>query len=421
MSTKTKLGSVLKIMHGYAFKSENYVAKSEYRLVTLGNFEENNNCFKYNDEKATYYGAEFPSYYVLDSGDLIMPLTEQVIGLFGNSAFVPKSNEYSFVLNQRVGKVICNEKKVDKYFVHYLLATNSVKKQLEARASGTRQRNISPDDVYDVEVFLPELPVQKMIGETLFNIEQKQENNNSIHFELDAMAKLLYDYWFVQFDFPDENGKPYKSSGGKMVWSEKLKREIPDGWKVGNLYDIADYINGLACQKYRPINENKKLPVIKINEMHNGFRSDVEWARDDIPQNNIINYGDILFSWSATLEVMLWNNSKSALNQHIFKVLPKGYNKYYVYQQLSGYVINFVRMAEARKTTMGHITADHLNQSCIALPPKELTEEYGRRVNYIYDKIMLCSEENQQLTSLRDFLLPMLMNGQVKVGKSETE
>ena len=238
MSTKTKLGSVLKIMHGYAFKSENYVDKSEYRLITLGNFAENNNSFKYNDEKATYYGAEFPKDYILSSGDLIMPLTEQVIGLFGNSAFVPFTTQYTFVLNQRVGKVICNESKVDKFFIHYLLATDLVKKQLESRASGTQQRNISPDDVYDVDFFLPDITIQKQIGAFLFDIEQKIENNHAICSDLEGVAKLLYDYWFVQFDFPDENGKPYKSSGGKMVWNEELKREIPDGWNLTTIGDI---------------------------------------------------------------------------------------------------------------------------------------------------------------------------------------
>ena len=230
------------------------------------------------------------------------------------------------------------------------------------------------------------------------------------------MAKLLYDYWFVQFDFPDENGKPYKSSGGKMVWNDELKREIPEGWEVRNLYHIADFVNGLACQKYRPKDNKHKLPVIKIGEMHNGFGSDVEWARDDVPEKNVVMNGDILFSWSASLEVMLWKLGTGVLNQHIFKVIPKAYDRYYVYRQLSSYIINFVKMADARKTTMGHITTDHLTQSRIAIPPKSVAERYGSIVSPLYEELIGCSCENQQLASLRDFLLPMLMNGQVKVG-----
>ena len=410
-----KLGSVLRIQHGYAFKSEKYVKYSKYRLVTLGNFQEGDNSFKPNDGKATYYGGEFPEEFILSEGDLIMPLTEQVIGLFGNSAFVPNNEKFTYVLNQRVGKVVVDAHKIDKYYLHYLLATESVKKQLEARASGTKQRNISPSDVYDVKVDLPNIETQRIVGNFLYKIEQKQEVNNVLCKVFDSIIKDIYDFWFLQFEFPDENGKPYKSSGGEMVWSEELKREIPEGWKVGNLYDIADYVNGLACQKFRPIDEQHKLPVIKIKEMHEGFSDETEWARDDVSEKNIINVGDILFSWSATLETMIWNKGKGVLNQHIFKVIPKDTDKYYVFQQLSAYVINFVKMAEARKTTMGHITTDHLKQSRIVIPPKSISSLYGNTVNDLYEKLLSCSKENLQLASLRDFLLPMLMNGQVRV------
>lgn len=198
-----------------------------------------------------------------------------------------------------------------------------------------------------------------------------------------------------------------------MVWHEELKREIPEGWKTGSLYDIADYINGLACQKYRPVDINKRLPVIKIKEMHDGITESTEFVRVDIPEKNIINDGDILFSWSATLEILIWTGGKGGLNQHIFKVIPKKYAKYYVYMQLSVYIVNFIYMAEARKTTMGHITTDHLQQSRIVIPPKEITEMYNEKVQEIFDKIICNNRQNRELTSLRDFLLPLLMNGQV--------
>lgn len=409
---KCKLGELLKIKHGYAFKSENYVKQSNYALVTLANISETNN-FQINKEKTTYYGADFPEEFILRKGDLIMPLTEQVIGLFGNSAFVPCIEGITFVLNQRVGKVIPQRGKADKYFLHYLLSTKSVREQLEYRASGTRQRNISPDNVYDVEVVVPDYEIQKKIGETLYKFEERINNNNKINAELEAIAKTIYDYWFLQFEFPNEDGKPYKSSGGKMVWNEELKKEIPVGWGVGNLYDIAEFTNGLACQKYRPVDQNRKLPVIKIAEMHEGITSSTEYVRDDIPEKNIICDGDILFSWSATLETMIWTGGKGGLNQHIFKVMPKEFAKYYVYMQLSAYIINFVHMAESRKTTMGHITTDHLKQSRIAIPPKKIAETYNEKVQGIFEKIICNNRQNRELILFRDFLLPLLMNGQV--------
>ena len=207
---KVKLGELLIVKHGYAFKSENYVDKSKYALVTLANISATNN-FQYNKEKTTFYGVDFPKDFILSEDDLIMPLTEQVVGLFGNTAFVPKISDITFVLNQRVGKVVPIESKADKYYLHYLLATNLVKDQLEYRASGTRQRNISPTDIYDVEVFVHDIETQRKIGNFLYNIEQKINMNNAINDNLEQQAKLLYDYWFTQFDFPDESGKPYYS------------------------------------------------------------------------------------------------------------------------------------------------------------------------------------------------------------------
>ena len=233
---------------------------------------------------------------------------------------------------------------------------------------------------------------------------------------LEAMAKQLYDYWFVQFDFPNKEGKPYKSSGGKMVWNDKLKREIPDGWYCGTLLDIAQYTNGLACQKFRPI-DDKKLPVIKIKEMHDGISSETEFVKSDIPESVKVYDGDVLFSWSASLEVMLWAYGNGGLNQHIFKVTSNnGYPRSFYFYQLIDYIGNFKRMAEARKTTMGHITQDHLKQSTIALPPNtNIANKLEERLSPIFDAIINNSQEIMNLTKQRDDLLPLLMNGQVSV------
>ena len=414
---RVRLGDVFSIKQGFAFKSSNYVNRSNYRLVTLGNFS-NDNSFKFNNDKAKYYKGNFPNDVELKEMDLILPLTDQVEGLLGNSAFVPNVNNkhFNFVLNQRVGKIICNDKKIDKKFLHYLLSTNLIKDQMEAFAHGTRQRNISPEEIYKIEAYIPTISVQSKIGNFLYSIERKIDNNNKICEELESMAKTIYDYWFLQFEFPDKDGKPYKSNGGKMIWNDQLKQEIPEGWEVDNLYRIAKFINGIACQKYRPLDDKHKLPVIKITEMHDGFTENTEFVRDSISKDHIINDGDILFSWSASLGTMIWNNGKGGLNQHIFKVIPQDYfSQHFVYQTLSSYIVNFKRMAEARKTTMGHITKDHLKQSRIMIPPKHVINKFESLVNNFYKEITNLNEENQQLKSLRDFLLPLLVNGQVTV------
>lgn len=314
-----------------------------------------------------------------------------------------------------LGKGACYLKIKDSVYsdyIYYLLQNSHFKNYLKTMATGSTIHHISLQTMRNYTFVLPEYEKQKKIADVLHVIDEKIENNSRSNLELEAMAKTIYDYWFLQFEFPNEEGKPYKSSGGKMVWNKELQREIPEGWEVGNLYDIADFVNGLACQKYRPISEDK-LPVIKISEMHDGITKNTEWVRADIPQKNIIDNGDILFSWSATLETMIWCGGKAGLNQHIFKVITKKYPANYVYMQLSAYIVNFVKMAEARKTTMGHITTNHIKQSLIVLPVKSITEKYDTYVKSSLSKIIENNIENRELIAFREFLLPLLMNGQI--------
>lgn len=282
--------------------------------------------------------------------------------------------------------------------------------------NGTSINNINNEHLEDFSFPLPPKDLKEEISTWYCSIEKKIALNTRMNAELEAMAKQLYDYWFVQFDFPNAEGKPYKSSGGKMVWDEKLKREIPEGWEVKNLFHIAKFTNGIACQNYRSTDGNK-LPVIKIKEMHDGFGTDTEYATIGIPEEVKVFNKDILFSWSASLEVMLWSLGEGALNQHIFKVASNnGYPKSFYFFQLKNYINIFKRIAEARKTTMGHITQDHLEQSTIIVPPDlELPFLLETRLCPIMDKIVELNKEKAYLTHLRDSLLPMLMNGQVTV------
>ena len=304
----------------------------------------------------------------------------------------------------------------DSSFVYAILMQDAFYDYAMKGAKGSKMPRGDKDQImrYEIPTFSPEQ--RKNIGKLITDIESKIAVNRQINDNLEAMAKQLYDYWFVQFDFPNEEGKPYKSSGGKMIWNEKLKRAIPDGWYCGTLLDIAQYTNGLACQKIRPIDDNK-LPVIKIKEMHDGISSETEFVKSDIPESVKVYDGDVLFSWSASLEVMLWAYGNGGLNQHIFKVTSNnGYPRSFYFYQLIDYIGNFKRMAEARKTTMGHITQDHLKQSTIALPPNtNIANKLEERLSPIFDAIINNSQEIMNLTKQRDELLPLLMNGQVLV------
>ena len=278
------------------------------------------------------------------------------------------------------------------------------------------QPGLSVNTLSCISMEMPPKEIQDKIADIMLKLDRKIELNRQINDNLEAMAKQLYDYWFVQFDFPNEEGKPYKSSGGAMVWNDKLKREIPQRWHCGTLLDIAEYTNGLACQKYRPT-DNNKLPVIKIKEMHDGLSADTEWVKADIPDDVKVFDGDVLFSWSASLEVMLWAYGNGGLNQHIFKVTSKnGYPRSFYFYQLIHYVGVFKQIAEARKTTMGHITQDHLRQSTIALPPNiDVANKLEEKLCPIFDAIVKNNQEIMALTKQRDELLPLLMNGQASV------
>ena len=302
-------------------------------------------------------------------------------------------------------------------YLNALLNTAYARKCFANNASGSGQRfTLSKKAIENIKITLPTLNKQKRIGSFFSDIDKKIQNNKKQIETLESLAKTIYDYWFVQFDFPNEDGKPYKSSGGKMVWNEDLKMEIPDGWKVGNLYSIADFINGLACQKFRAKNGEKNLPVIKIKEMHDGVMECTERVSENIPSKYKVFDGDILFSWSATLAVIFWFGGNGGLNQHIFKVNPKLYfSKEYVYELLSSYIVNFIKIAEARKTTMGHITTAHLEQSKIFLPPESIINIFTKRIQPIYLKIGLAKKENRKMIKLRNESLPLLMNGQVSI------
>ncbi|GAV21429.1 type I restriction enzyme, S subunit [Mariprofundus micogutta] len=347
----------------------------------------------------------------LQKGDILFVRSNGNKRLVGRSLFVGKNIEalYSgFCIRARV-----TSNKFSAKFCAYFTKTKRFR-SLITPAGSTNINNLNQGTLGNVILPQFSLKEQQKIVDTLYLFDAKINLNNRINAELESMAKTIYDYWFVQFDFPDENGRPYKSSGGKMVYNEVLKREIPEGWGDDSLWNIADYFNGLAMQKHRPAGKDF-LRVIKIKEMTEGYSSKTEKASPSINPKAIVENGDVLFSWSATLEVQIWSKGKGALNQHIFKVTSEKYPRSYYYFELKNYLRHFKMLADKRKTTMGHITQDHLKQSRVVIPPITLIERLDEKLKPIFSQHMLLEQENRQLIELRDWLLPMLMNGQVTV------
>ena len=316
--------------------------------------------------------------------------------------------------NQQINSITNIHGKYNPLYIYYWLKTK--KDFLYQQASVTRTPILNKTDFSSIRINLPkERNYQDKVVGLLAAIDKKVELNNRINAELEAMAKTLYDYWFVQFDFPDANGKPYKTSGGKMVYNQTLKREIPEGWSDVSLVDIATFTNGIACQKYYPNGDEPIYKVIKIREFSSGFDNTSESVHQGVPEKVVVNDGDILFSWSATLEVQLWTGGTGAFNQHIFKVTSDSYPKTFYFFEVLKYLEHFKMVAELRKTTMGHITKDHLVTSRISLPPIDLIQAMDEKLSPIISNIVSNNQQNRELAELRDWLLPMLMNGQVTV------
>ena len=334
-------------------------------------------------------------------------------------AKVTTKNTKDYVVSTKLMVLRKYNEDVDLEYFYYCLTNQPFLDILQRRAENRIGSfpQITFDLLSEYAFPIPPISEQKRISSVISTLDKKIALNRQINQNLEAMAKQLYDYWFVQFDFPNEEGKPYKSSGGEMVWNEKLKRNIPVGWHCGNLFEIAVFTNGLACQKFRPKDDEVPLPVIKIREMHDGISVDTEEVTSNIPESVKVYNGDVLFSWSASLEVMLWAYGLGGLNQHIFKVTSANdFPKSFYYFQLLDYVDVFKKMAEARKTTMGHITQDHLQQSTIAIPDnKDIAEKFEELISPIFKQIVKLQEEISNLIKQRDELLPLLMNGQITI------
>jgi type I restriction enzyme S subunit len=398
--------------YGIPASAENF-DENKIRYLRITDIDDYGNLLS-NDKKSV--SSDDIEKYILEEGDIVFARTGNSTGRTyyhenknGNLAFAGFLIKYSL-----------DKEKVNPKYVKYFTLSQEYKQWVKNISVGSTRGNINAQTFADCPVIVPSRLQQDDLVKILSALDDKIELNNRINAELEAMAKTLYDYWFVQFDFPNAEGKPYKASDGKMVYNETLKREIPEGWEVKSLYKIADFINGLACQKFRPENENDDyLPVIKIREMNEGKSNNTERVRVNIPEKNIINDGDVLFAWSASLDVKIWTEGKGALNQHIFKVVSKDYPRSFYYFELLNYLKHFKMMAELRKTTMGHITIDHLKTSYISIPPKNLIEKLDKKLNILIEKIIINQKQNQELSALRDWLLPMLMNGQVKVNKTK--
>ena len=268
-----------------------------------------------------------------------------------------------------------------------------------------------------LEIMLPDFDTQKKIGDFLYSLEKKKQTNNQINQELEAMAKSLYDYWFVQFDFPDQNGKPYKSSGGKMVYHPELKREIPEGWGVAKLNEVVDLISGYPFSSNDYVTSGKyKLYTIK--NVQDGYTVDkVDNYLDFLPSNMShecqLRRGDLIMSLTGNVgRVGMVYEDDVLLNQRVLKLNPiNKTHKSFIYSFFRSDVTKAHLENMSTGTSQKNLSPIDIGNMMIPFPSESLLSKFLDNLNMLENNLV----ENQQLTKLRDWLLPMLMNGQVKV------
>ena len=409
--TKCKLGELVNVTRGMSLSGQYYSEKGELIRLTLGNFNMNGGGFKKNTSKSDlYFTGPVREEFILKKGDIITPLTEQSLGLLGTTARIPESGKY--IQSQDVALVRCKPGKIAPNFCYYLVSSLSVKQQLSAAAQQTKIRHTSPEKIMNCTVWVPELQEQERIGALLTAIDSKIELNCSINRNLEALAKQLYDYWFVQFDFPDENGRPYKSSGGKMVWNEVLKREIPIAWKSGAFSDIANITMGQSPDG-SSYNEKGEGIVFYQGSTDFGIRFPSVRMYTTSP-SRYAKQGDILMSVRAPVGAVNIANSDCCIGRGLSAINSKKGSVTYIYHVIHYLKVRFDSLNTAG-TTFGSITKDELFSLPVVIPSEKILERFEAICKPIFNKQMEIGFEIESLTRQRDELLPLLMNGQITV------
>ncbi|MDC7169875.1 restriction endonuclease subunit S [Bacteroides stercoris] len=417
---KYKLGEILDVTRGASLSGKFYAAKGEYVRLTCGNFDYQNNCFKENKAKDNlYYIGDFKPDFLMKEGDIITPLTEQAIGLLGSTAIIPESGKY--IQSQDVAKIVCKEHLLDKDFAFYLISSNLVKQQLSAAAQQTKIRHTSPDKIKDCIVWIPELEEQKRIGKLLRTIDLKIELNRQLNHNLEAMAKQLYDYWFVQFDFPDENGKPYKSSGGKMVWDKRLKREIPLLWKAKIVEEVADVYNGATPSTVNELNYGGDIVWITPKDLSDQKQKFVYQGERNISQvgydscsTHLLPSNTILMSSRAPIGLLAIAKTELCTNQGFKSFVSKSKNiATYLYYYLQYHITQIEQLGTG--TTFKEVSREDILKFPMLKPSDNVLDLWEEIVSALNDRQLEIQKENENLIKQRDELLPLLMNGQVSV------
>ena len=317
-------------------------------------------------------------------------------------------------------------------YIYYLLKYKHG--EVNKKAVGSIQKNLYVSALETIELTTDKYEEQKKIADILQSLDNKIFNNKKISYDLEAMAKLLYDYWFVQFDFPDENGKPYKSSGGKMVWNEELKREIPEEWKVGKVGDFISTERGISYGTPN-IKTGEGIPMLNLATFmpgHGDYKADgLKHYLGEYPKNKVLKPFDLImcntqqtaikFETDIIGRAMLVPDifeGDVVFSHHVNVIRTKDRNlKYYLLFLFNSDCFHRYISGFTSGTSILGLSFNGVEDYLTVIPNSNVLERFGKLILEIAKTKSTIWGENQQLASLRDFLLPMLMNGQAKVGE----
>ncbi|HFU4238672.1 restriction endonuclease subunit S [Streptococcus suis] len=354
-------------------------------------------------------------------GDVFLTRTSETLDELALSSVA--LNNYPFATYSGFLKRLRPKNKIKVYpkFIAFYLRSSYFRKTIINHTTMTLRASFNESMFSYLEVYLPDYDEQVRIGDFLYKLNQKITLNNQINEELEAMAKTLYDYWFVQFDFPDENGKPYKSSGGKMVYNDQLKREIPEGWGVERLGEKCEFRNGINYEKSETGDTLSK--IINVRNISNSSTFVTTYDLDSITldrkriESYLVDDRTILITRSGipgATRIVSDIQPNTIYSGFIIGATVSNMNLfYYVFYHLKN--IELLMSNQSAGTIMKNISQTTLSDIRIAIPNEEIQKKFSNQVSSLLDMIENKLKQNQELTQLRDWLLPMLMNGQVKV------
>ena len=375
-----------------------------------------------------------------NEGDVVMT-TEAPLGE------IAQLDGRKIALAQRVITLRGKKDVLDNTFLKYLMISEYVQHQLDGRGTGTTVKGIKQSELRKVMLKFPSFIEQKAIAHILGSLDDKIELNRQMNETLEAMAQALFKSWFVDFDPVIDNalaaGNPipddFMERAEQRKGIDKTDNSdiqdlfpdefeftegmgwIPKGWEVKPLDEVANYLNGLALQKFRPENiDDDYLPVVKIAQLREGLPSHDEKASINIKPEYIIDNGDVIFSWSGSLLVDIWCGGEAALNQHLFKVTSDKYPKWFYLNYTKHHLTEFQRIATDKAVTMGHIKRGHLKEALCLIPKNGVDDNVFAVFEDILSKQISSRIESQTLAKLRDTLLPKLMSGELRIPDATT-